>query len=83
MSKIRQDHKASVTIQFATPAAAVQWFRAAVEHGILQEEAGLFQMDALDEGQITSANEFIVRRAGTRGDQQVRIRSTDTVEVEG
>ena len=83
MSKVKQDRKASITIHFGTPAAAVEWFNQMLEAGVFGEEqdAGLFQIDMLDQGQITSANEFIVRRAGSRGDQEVTLKTTTEIVV--
>ena len=67
---IRQDRKASITIDFATPASAVRWLHDAQEAGVLADEAGLFERDMLDEtvgdSGVPGPNRFIVRRRGTR-----------------
>ena len=85
MSKsIQQDRKASITITFATPASALEWFEEARELGLLQEEAALFEKDQLDEtvsaGAPPSSNEFIVRKAGSRA-YQVTAETVITTQV--
>lgn len=83
MSKPRNDRKASITMAFDSPLAALSWFKRAKLSGLVPDEAALYQMDGLDkqvsQTGVPGANEFIVRREGDRPGEEITVEKSERV----
>jgi hypothetical protein len=64
---VKHDQKASVTIRFDTPAAALDWFEKIQAAGYMKSSAVLAQQDGLDRisgiTRVPGGNEFIAVEA--------------------